>query len=93
MVVGCDWSATGCRYSVTVALTNRGCIINIIKYQSIAQSIQYFNYGYFSSLTKFHVPLKFTGIVFIDTWAVSGPSLFTPTYLYKKKKNNYASVL
>ena len=22
MVVGCDWSATGCRYSVTVALLN-----------------------------------------------------------------------
>ena len=26
MVVGCDWSATGCRYSVTVALTtDRDC--------------------------------------------------------------------
>ena len=26
MVVGCDWSATGCRYSVTVALDTRGNI-------------------------------------------------------------------
>ena len=28
MVVGCDWSATGCRYSVTVALTLTGVAIS-----------------------------------------------------------------